>query len=67
MIPDVYGHGDACQKCQPLITGKETIIEAGLAYQNKDFNRAAELYIKGASEPLKLNDGSYKSSYKGHL
>ena len=55
----------ACHKCQLWIIAKESIIKAGLAYKNLDYNRAAELYIKGANETPKLVDGSYKLYIKG--
>jgi hypothetical protein len=50
----------ACHKCKPWLIAKEAIIKAGLAYKNLDYNRAAELYIKGANETPKLVDGRYK-------
>ena len=55
----------ACHKCQPWIIAKESIIKAGLANKDLDYNRAAELYIKGANETPKLVDGSYKLYIKG--
>ncbi len=55
----------ACQKCKPWLIAKESIIEAGLAYNNLEYNRAAELYIKGANETPKIIDGKYKFYIKG--
>lgn len=55
----------ACHKCQPWISAKESIIKADLAYKNLDYNRAAELYIKGANETPKLVDSRYKLYIKG--
>jgi hypothetical protein len=54
-----------CSKCKPWLIAKEYIIEAGLAYKNLDYNRAAELYIKGANETPKLVDGNYELYIEG--
>jgi hypothetical protein len=55
----------ACHKCKPWLIAKEAIIEAGLAYKNLDYNRAAKLYINGANETPKLVDGRYELYIKG--
>ena len=54
-----------CAKCQPWIVAKEYSVKARLAYEKGDYEKAGELYLKGANETPKLVDANYKFYIKG--
>ena len=53
-----------CPKCWPWVLAKETLIKAEIAYAEKEFGRAAILYITAANSTPEQIDGDYNGYIK---